>query len=88
MNGNHFIYSSEVEMEVDHFSNGVSESSSNGFLNGSTHGVEPEDCDAEMGESSHIAMCTSLKAFLPGSCMAKITYLKHIWFFGYEIGQM
>lgn len=43
--------STEVEMEVDHFSNGVSESSSNGFLNGSsTHGTEHEDCDADMGK--------------------------------------
>uniref|UniRef100_A0A671M314 Ran-binding protein 9 n=1 Tax=Sinocyclocheilus anshuiensis TaxID=1608454 RepID=A0A671M314_9TELE len=39
----------EVEMEVDHFSNGVSESSSNGFLNGSsTHGIDLEECDADM----------------------------------------
>uniref|UniRef100_A0A671LWN5 Ran-binding protein 9 n=1 Tax=Sinocyclocheilus anshuiensis TaxID=1608454 RepID=A0A671LWN5_9TELE len=38
-----------VEMEVDHFSNGVSESSSNGFLNGSsTHGIDLEECDADM----------------------------------------
>uniref|UniRef100_A0A8C1CND3 RAN binding protein 9 n=2 Tax=Cyprinus carpio TaxID=7962 RepID=A0A8C1CND3_CYPCA len=42
----------EVEMEVDHFSNGVSESSSNGFLNGSsTHGIDLEECDADMGEN-------------------------------------
>uniref|UniRef100_A0A672PU02 Ran-binding protein 9-like n=1 Tax=Sinocyclocheilus grahami TaxID=75366 RepID=A0A672PU02_SINGR len=39
----------EVEMEVDHFSNGVSESSSNGFLNGSsTHGIDLEECDGDM----------------------------------------
>uniref|UniRef100_A0A671L6F8 Ran-binding protein 9-like n=1 Tax=Sinocyclocheilus anshuiensis TaxID=1608454 RepID=A0A671L6F8_9TELE len=38
-----------VEMEVDHFSNGVSESSSNGFLNGSsTHGIDLEECDGDM----------------------------------------
>uniref|UniRef100_A0A8C0YED9 RAN binding protein 9 n=2 Tax=Cyprinus carpio TaxID=7962 RepID=A0A8C0YED9_CYPCA len=37
----------EVEMEVDHFSNGVSESSSNGFLNGSsTHGIDLEELDS------------------------------------------
>uniref|UniRef100_A0A8C1WC43 RAN binding protein 9 n=1 Tax=Cyprinus carpio TaxID=7962 RepID=A0A8C1WC43_CYPCA len=41
----------EVEMELDHFSNGVSESSSNGFLNGSsTHGIDLEECDGDMGE--------------------------------------
>uniref|UniRef100_A0A672PSA3 Ran-binding protein 9-like n=1 Tax=Sinocyclocheilus grahami TaxID=75366 RepID=A0A672PSA3_SINGR len=39
----------KVEMEVDHFSNGVSESSSNGFLNGSsTHGIDLEECDGDM----------------------------------------
>ena len=43
--------STDVDMEEDHFSNGVTESSSNGFLNGSSkHGAEPEDCDADMGE--------------------------------------
>lgn len=37
-------------MEVDHFANGVAESSSNGFLNGSSkHATEPDDCDADMG---------------------------------------
>lgn len=37
-------------MEVDHFTNGVTESSSNGFLNGSSkHTAEPDDCDADMG---------------------------------------
>lgn len=40
-------------MEVDHFTNGVTESSSNGFLNGtSKHATEPDDCDADMGEQS------------------------------------
>lgn len=40
-------------MEVDHFTNGVTESSSNGFLNGtSKHTTEPDDCDADMGEQS------------------------------------
>uniref|UniRef100_A0A8C6PQ25 RAN binding protein 9 n=1 Tax=Nothobranchius furzeri TaxID=105023 RepID=A0A8C6PQ25_NOTFU len=43
------ITSNDVEMEVDHFTNGVTESSSNGFLNGtSKHAAEPEDCDADM----------------------------------------
>ncbi|CAL8277246.1 unnamed protein product [Lota lota] len=41
--------SSDVDMEVDHFSNGVSDSFSNGFLNGSAkHAAEPLDCDADM----------------------------------------
>uniref|UniRef100_A0A8C2BZV7 RAN binding protein 9 n=1 Tax=Cyprinus carpio TaxID=7962 RepID=A0A8C2BZV7_CYPCA len=43
----------EVEMELDHFSNGVSESSSNGFLNGSsTHGIDLEECDGDMVDSA------------------------------------
>lgn len=52
--------SNDVDMEVDHFTNGVTESSSNGFLNGSAkHGAEPEDCDADMGESSVcLSVCT------------------------------
>ena len=38
-------------MEVDHFTNGVSDSFSNGFLNGSTkHAAETPDCDADMGQ--------------------------------------
>lgn len=42
--------SNDVDMEVDHFTNGVTESSSNGFLNGSSkHTMEPDDCDADMG---------------------------------------
>lgn len=48
------LCSNDVEMEVDHISNGVSESSSNGFLNGSTtHTADIEDCEAEMGEMMH-----------------------------------
>lgn len=44
------ITSNDVDMEVDHFTNGVTESSSNGFLNGtSKHAPEPDDCDADMG---------------------------------------
>uniref|UniRef100_A0AAR2JMU8 RAN binding protein 9 n=1 Tax=Pygocentrus nattereri TaxID=42514 RepID=A0AAR2JMU8_PYGNA len=40
--------SNDVEMEVDHISNGVSESSSNGFLNGSsTHGADLEDSQSK-----------------------------------------
>lgn len=70
--------SAEVEMEVDHFSNGVSESSSNGFLNGSsTHGIDLEECDADMGENNNWAqssvkflcvcskICCRLKVFFP-----------------------
>ncbi|XP_048867593.1 ran-binding protein 9 [Brienomyrus brachyistius] len=41
--------SNDVDMEVDHYSNGVSETTSNGFLNGSSkHDVELEDCDNDM----------------------------------------
>uniref|UniRef100_A0A8C9VXI2 RAN binding protein 9 n=1 Tax=Scleropages formosus TaxID=113540 RepID=A0A8C9VXI2_SCLFO len=41
--------SGDIDMEVDHYSNGVSGSSSNGFLNGSSkHDIELEDCDADM----------------------------------------
>uniref|UniRef100_A0A667YTK9 RAN binding protein 9 n=1 Tax=Myripristis murdjan TaxID=586833 RepID=A0A667YTK9_9TELE len=44
------LLSNDVDMEVDHFTNGVTESSSNGFLNGSSkHTAEPDDCDADMG---------------------------------------
>lgn len=44
-------HSNDVDMEVDHFTNGVTESSSNGFLNGSAkHAGEPDNCDADMGE--------------------------------------
>lgn len=45
-----FSYSSDVEMETDHYSNGFAAASSNGFLNGSTkHDNEVEECDTEMG---------------------------------------
>lgn len=44
------LRSTDVDMEVEHFSNGVTESSSNGFLNGSSkHANEPDDCEADMG---------------------------------------
>ncbi|TRY97689.1 hypothetical protein DNTS_035489 [Danionella cerebrum] len=56
LNGNQTNTSADVDMEVDHFTNGVTESSSNGFLNGSsTHGVEPEDCDADMEVDSTLS---------------------------------
>lgn len=45
-----FISSNDVDMETEHYSNGVGETSSNGFLNGSSkHDHEMEDCDTEMG---------------------------------------
>lgn len=45
-----FVFSNDVDMETDHYSNGVGETSSNGFLNGSSkHDHEMEDCDTEMG---------------------------------------
>uniref|UniRef100_A0A3B3S4Q6 RAN binding protein 9 n=1 Tax=Paramormyrops kingsleyae TaxID=1676925 RepID=A0A3B3S4Q6_9TELE len=41
--------SNDMDMEVDHYSNGVSEGTSNGFLNGSSkHDVELEDCENDM----------------------------------------
>lgn len=44
------ISSNDVDMETEHYSNGVGETSSNGFLNGSSkHDHEMEDCDTEMG---------------------------------------
>lgn len=43
-------FSNDVDMETDHYSNGVAETSSNGFLNGSSkHDHEMEECDTEMG---------------------------------------
>lgn len=54
--------SNDVDMEVDHFTNGVTESSSNGFLNGtSKHVAEPDDCDADMGGST---VCLKMSIFL------------------------
>lgn len=45
-----FLHSNDVDMETDHYSNGVAETSSNGFLNGSSkHDHEMEECDTEMG---------------------------------------
>lgn len=46
--------SNDVDMETDHYSNGVTETSSNGFLNGSSkHDHEMEECDTEMGLQLH-----------------------------------
>lgn len=54
------LYSNDVDMEVDHFTNGVTELSSNGFLNGtSKHATEPEDCDADMGGCRGGASCVA-----------------------------
>uniref|UniRef100_A0A8C6PLV2 RAN binding protein 9 n=1 Tax=Nothobranchius furzeri TaxID=105023 RepID=A0A8C6PLV2_NOTFU len=59
----------ETDMEVDHFTNGVTESSSNGFLNGtSKHAAEPEDCDADMG----VCVCVCSKRQLCGGSQAAI----------------
>ncbi|KAK7159309.1 hypothetical protein R3I94_005594 [Phoxinus phoxinus] len=75
------VSSTEVEMEVDHFSNGVSESSSNGFLNGSsTHGTELEDCDADMEVDS-----TQSKRQLCGGSQAAIERMIQ---FGRELQSM
>uniref|UniRef100_A0A6Q2X715 RAN binding protein 9 n=1 Tax=Esox lucius TaxID=8010 RepID=A0A6Q2X715_ESOLU len=42
-----FLLLTDVDMEVDHFTNGLTESSSNGFLNGtSKHAGQPEDCES------------------------------------------
>lgn len=58
------LLSTDVDMEVDHFTNGVTESSSNGFLNGSSkHAPEPDDCEADMGGWS-----LSARAFSARGC--------------------
>uniref|UniRef100_A0A8D0DBM9 RAN binding protein 9 n=1 Tax=Sander lucioperca TaxID=283035 RepID=A0A8D0DBM9_SANLU len=68
---------SDVDMEVDHFTNGVTESSSNGFLNGSSkHATEPEDCDVESAQS---------KRQLCGGSQAAIERMIH---FGRELQSM
>uniref|UniRef100_A0A672FP08 RAN binding protein 9 n=1 Tax=Salarias fasciatus TaxID=181472 RepID=A0A672FP08_SALFA len=73
--------SNDVDMEVDHVSNGVTESSSNGFLNGtSKHAPEPEDCDAEMEVES-----AQSKRQLCGGSQAAIERMIH---FGRELQSM
>uniref|UniRef100_A0A8P4G482 RAN binding protein 9 n=1 Tax=Dicentrarchus labrax TaxID=13489 RepID=A0A8P4G482_DICLA len=68
---------SDVDMEVDHFTNGVTESSSNGFLNGSSkHTTEPDDCDVESAQS---------KRQLCGGSQAAIERMIH---FGRELQSM
>uniref|UniRef100_A0A3Q3GI93 RAN binding protein 9 n=1 Tax=Labrus bergylta TaxID=56723 RepID=A0A3Q3GI93_9LABR len=75
------ITSSDVDMEVDHFTNGVTESSSNGFLNGSSkHATEPEDCDADMEVES-----AQSKRQLCGGSQAAIERMIH---FGRELQSM
>lgn len=49
-------------METDHYSNGVAETSSNGFLNGSSkHDHEMEECDTEMGLQLLFFTCLPLQ---------------------------
>ncbi|TNM97672.1 hypothetical protein fugu_013918 [Takifugu bimaculatus] len=75
------ISSSDVDMEVDHFTNGVTESSSNGFLNGSSkHATEPEDCEADMEVES-----AQNKRQLCGGSQAAIERMIH---FGRELQSM
>uniref|UniRef100_A0A672FSG9 RAN binding protein 9 n=1 Tax=Salarias fasciatus TaxID=181472 RepID=A0A672FSG9_SALFA len=75
------VTSNDVDMEVDHVSNGVTESSSNGFLNGtSKHAPEPEDCDAEMEVES-----AQSKRQLCGGSQAAIERMIH---FGRELQSM
>ncbi|XP_037644033.1 ran-binding protein 9 isoform X4 [Sebastes umbrosus] len=72
---------SDMDMEVDHFTNGVTESSSNGFLNGSSkHATEPDDCDADMEVES-----TQSKRQLCGGSQAAIERMIH---FGRELQSM
>uniref|UniRef100_W5N0J3 RAN binding protein 9 n=2 Tax=Lepisosteus oculatus TaxID=7918 RepID=W5N0J3_LEPOC len=73
--------SNDVDMEMDHYSNGVSESSSNGFLNGgSKHDLEMEDCESEMEVDS-----TQLRRQLCGGSQAAIERMIH---FGRELQSM
>ncbi|XP_064186862.1 ran-binding protein 9-like isoform X2 [Anguilla rostrata] len=73
--------SNDVDMEMDHYSNGVTESSSNGFLNGSSkHSVELEDGDAEMEVDS-----SQLRRQLCGGSQAAIERMIH---FGRELQSM
>ncbi|KAJ8277055.1 hypothetical protein GJAV_G00070970 [Gymnothorax javanicus] len=73
--------SNDVDMEMDHYSNGVTESSSNGFLNGSTkHGLEIDDCDAEMEVDAN-----QLRRQLCGGSQAAIERMIH---FGRELQTM
>ncbi|XP_033914413.1 ran-binding protein 9-like [Acipenser ruthenus] len=73
--------SNDVDMETDRCSNGVSELSSNGFLNGSSkHDHEMEECEAEMEIDS-----TQLRRQLCGGSQAAIERMIH---FGRELQAM
>ncbi|KAM9459705.1 ran-binding protein 9 [Salvelinus alpinus] len=85
LNGSHSLQqpnaSTDVDMEVDHFTNGVTESSSNGFFNGtSKHGAQTEDCDADMEVES-----AQSKRQLCGGSQAAIERMIH---FGRELQSM
>ncbi|XP_053294232.1 ran-binding protein 9 [Pleuronectes platessa] len=84
LNGSHSqppVTSNDIDMEVDHFTNGVTESSSNGFLNGSSkHTAEPDDCDADMEVES-----AQSKRQLCGGSQAAIERMIH---FGRELQSM
>uniref|UniRef100_A0A672FUX1 RAN binding protein 9 n=1 Tax=Salarias fasciatus TaxID=181472 RepID=A0A672FUX1_SALFA len=72
----------DVDMEVDHVSNGVTESSSNGFLNGtSKHAPEPEDSAAVPAEVES----AQSKRQLCGGSQAAIERMIH---FGRELQSM
>ncbi|KAG7524256.1 ran-binding protein 9 [Solea senegalensis] len=75
------LSSSDVDMEVDHFTNGLTQTSTNGFLNGSSkHTAEPDDCEADMEvESAHS------KRQLCGGSQAAIERMIH---FGRELQSM
>uniref|UniRef100_A0A8C3XJ81 RAN binding protein 9 n=2 Tax=Chelydra serpentina TaxID=8475 RepID=A0A8C3XJ81_CHESE len=74
-------YTSDVDMETDHYSNGVAETSSNGFLNGSSkHDHEMEECDTEMEVDS-----SQLRRQLCGGSQAAIERMIH---FGRELQAM
>lgn len=77
---NQTLANNDVDMEVDHFTNGVSESA-NGFLNGSSkHAVEPDDCDTDMEVES-----AQSKKQLCGGSQAAIERMIH---FGRELQSM
>ncbi|XP_033959775.1 ran-binding protein 9 isoform X4 [Pseudochaenichthys georgianus] len=82
LNGSHSQtpLTSDVDMEVDHVSNGVTESSSNGFLNGSKHVTEPDECEADMEVES-----AQSKRQLCGGSQAAIERMIH---FGRELQSM
>ncbi|XP_061835104.1 ran-binding protein 9 [Nerophis lumbriciformis] len=84
LNGSHSqppVTSNDVDMEVDHFTNGVTESSSNGFLNGSfKHVADTDDCDADMEVES-----AQSKRQLCGGSQAAIERMIH---FGRELQSM